>query len=96
MSRIRGSRIAGLVVDGLPFGSQLPYLKSFGGSHAIGAGKSTGESQYSVNYVHESSKTISVTAYRRQIGYVGQEPVLFATTVRDNILMGCKGSTDSD
>eukprot|EP00931_Biecheleriopsis_adriatica_P061606 TRINITY_DN3704_c0_g1_i2.p1 TRINITY_DN3704_c0_g1~~TRINITY_DN3704_c0_g1_i2.p1 ORF type:complete len:1295 (-),score=340.44 TRINITY_DN3704_c0_g1_i2:505-4389(-) len=41
-------------------------------------------------------KTISVTAYRRQIGYVGQEPVLFATTVRDNILMGCKGSTDSD
>lgn len=31
----------------------------------------------------------SISSLRRNIGYVGQEPVLFATTIRENILQGC-------
>lgn len=30
---------------------------------------------------------------RRQIGYVGQEPVLFATTIRENLLFGKEDAT---
>lgn len=31
---------------------------------------------------------------RRSIGYVGQEPVLFATTIKNNILYGREDATD--
>lgn len=31
---------------------------------------------------------------RRQIGYVGQEPVLFNTTIRKNMLMGNPEASD--
>lgn len=31
---------------------------------------------------------------RQQIGYVGQEPVLFATTIRENLLFGKEDATE--
>lgn len=33
---------------------------------------------------------------REQIGYVGQEPVLFATTLRENLLFGKEGATQEE
>jgi len=30
------------------------------------------------------------------MGYVGQEPVVFARTIRENILYGCKDATEAD
>eukprot|EP00403_Amphidinium_massartii_P018274 CAMPEP_0178429642 /NCGR_PEP_ID=MMETSP0689_2-20121128/30907_1 /TAXON_ID=160604 /ORGANISM="Amphidinium massartii, Strain CS-259" /LENGTH=1274 /DNA_ID=CAMNT_0020051469 /DNA_START=66 /DNA_END=3890 /DNA_ORIENTATION=- len=41
-------------------------------------------------------KTFAVKTLRRRIGYVGQEPVLFATSVKDNILQGSVGATSAD
>jgi ABC-type multidrug transport system fused ATPase/permease subunit len=37
-----------------------------------------------------------VYAWRRVVGYVGQEPVLFATTVLENIRMSCPEATEAD
>ncbi|CAE8640505.1 unnamed protein product, partial [Polarella glacialis] len=37
---------------------------------------------------------LPVTAWRRQIGYVGQEPVLFATSVLENLTCGWTDITD--
>lgn len=34
-------------------------------------------------------KYVDLREYRSQIGYVGQEPVLFEGTVADNIRLGC-------
>lgn len=39
---------------------------------------------------------IAVKSYRKQIGYVGQEPVLFATSVKENILQGCMTASSRD
>jgi ATP-binding cassette subfamily B (MDR/TAP) protein 1 len=39
----------------------------------------------------ENIKNFSISALRKCIGYVGQEPVLFATSIRDNILQGASG-----
>lgn len=33
---------------------------------------------------------------RNQIGYVGQEPLLFATTIKDNMLIGKPTATDEE
>lgn len=33
---------------------------------------------------------------REQIGVVSQEPVLFQTTIRENIRFGCSTATDAD
>ncbi|CAE7517987.1 ABCB5 [Symbiodinium sp. CCMP2592] len=41
-------------------------------------------------------RTINIQSYRKQIGYVGQEPVLFATSVRENILQGSSGASEED
>jgi ATP-binding cassette subfamily B (MDR/TAP) protein 1 len=41
-------------------------------------------------------REIATSSYRRQIGYVGQEPVLFATSVKNNIMQGCADATDDD
>ena len=41
-------------------------------------------------------KTLDLKNYRQQIGYVGQEPVLFNTTFRQNILMGKPDATDAE
>jgi subfamily B ATP-binding cassette protein MsbA len=36
------------------------------------------------------------SAWRRRIGYVGQDTFLFNTTVRDNIAYGCRGASDAE
>jgi ABC-type multidrug transport system fused ATPase/permease subunit len=41
-------------------------------------------------------KDINVAHLRRMIGYVGQEPVLFSTTIRQNILYGNPGATQEE
>jgi ABC-type multidrug transport system fused ATPase/permease subunit len=40
-------------------------------------------------------KDICLREFRQQVGYVGQEPVLFNTTIKKNILFGCPGVTDT-
>lgn len=32
--------------------------------------------------------------FRRKVGYVGQEPVLFNSTIKENILLGCPNASD--
>ena len=39
---------------------------------------------------------MSLDILRENIGYVGQEPVLFATSIRENMLYGKKSATDED
>jgi ATP-binding cassette subfamily B (MDR/TAP) protein 1 len=39
-------------------------------------------------------KKIDLEWYRDNVGYVGQEPVLFATTIRENLLFGKKDATE--
>ena len=41
-------------------------------------------------------KSINLRFYRQQIGYVGQEPVLFNTTIKKNLLMGKPDATDEE
>ena len=41
-------------------------------------------------------KKIDISWLRQQMGYVGQEPVVFARTIRENILYGCKDATEAD
>lgn len=41
-------------------------------------------------------KSINLRNYRQQIGYVGQEPVLFNTTIKQNLLMGKPDATDAE
>ena len=41
-------------------------------------------------------REVSVRWLRAQIGLVGQEPVLFNTTVRENIRYGREDATDAD
>eukprot|EP00904_Undaria_pinnatifida_P011955 jgi/Undpi1/7890/HiC_scaffold_24.g10362.m1 len=41
-------------------------------------------------------KTLNVAWYRQQIGYVGQEPVLFAGTIGRNIANGKVGATEAE
>lgn len=41
-------------------------------------------------------RKLNIQSYRKQIGYVGQEPVLFATSVRANIMQGSTGATEED
>eukprot|EP00930_Biecheleria_cincta_P069207 TRINITY_DN56980_c0_g1_i1.p1 TRINITY_DN56980_c0_g1~~TRINITY_DN56980_c0_g1_i1.p1 ORF type:complete len:1319 (+),score=303.48 TRINITY_DN56980_c0_g1_i1:81-4037(+) len=44
----------------------------------------------------EDLRNFSVPSYRQQIGYVGQEPVLFATSIRENIMQGCPQASEDD
>ena len=39
---------------------------------------------------------MSLDFLRENIGYVGQEPVLFATSIRENMLYGKKSATDEE
>lgn len=41
-------------------------------------------------------RNFSVSSLRRHIGYVGQEPVLFATSVRTNIMQGSSQASETD
>jgi len=44
----------------------------------------------------QDMRSFSPTTIRNLIGYVGQEPVLFATTIRQNIIYGWPSATDED
>lgn len=44
----------------------------------------------------ENIKDLNLNSYRRAIGYVQQEPVLFSGTIRDNIIFGKPDSTDEE
>lgn len=44
----------------------------------------------------EDLRNFSVRSFRQQIGYVGQEPVLFATSIWNNIMQGCPQATKED
>jgi len=46
-----------------------------------------------VEYYGENVKDLNVKWYRDQIGYVGQEPVLFDATIAENISYGTPGAT---
>ena len=50
----------------------------------------------SVNLDGKDVKDINIGWLRSQIGYVGQLPVLFAGTVRDNILLGNPRATEDE
>ena len=39
-------------------------------------------------------KSVNLRQLRQQIGYVGQEPVLFNMTIKENILYGNPAATD--
>lgn len=41
-------------------------------------------------------RELDLTWLRNQIGYVGQEPVLFATTIKENLKLGYENATDED
>jgi ABC-type multidrug transport system fused ATPase/permease subunit len=41
-------------------------------------------------------KKINLREYRRKVGYVGQEPVLFNTTIKENIRLGCPTASDEE
>lgn len=41
-------------------------------------------------------KNIKLREFRKNIGYVGQEPILFNETIRENMLLGCPGATDQE
>jgi len=41
-------------------------------------------------------KSHNLRYYRQQIGYVGQEPVMFNMSIKDNILMGKPDATDEE
>lgn len=41
-------------------------------------------------------RDIDLLWLREQIGYVGQEPVLFATTIKENLLFGSEGASEED
>ena len=41
-------------------------------------------------------KDLDIYWLRNQIGYVGQEPILFATTIKENLLFGKENATDEE
>lgn len=41
-------------------------------------------------------KELNLEAYRRQIGYVGQEPVMFSMTIRENMLFSKEEATEDE
>lgn len=44
----------------------------------------------------EDIKDLNLKSLRSQIGYVGQEPVLFNTTIKENLLFGKEDATDEE
>jgi ABC-type multidrug transport system fused ATPase/permease subunit len=73
--------------------------------HISGGGKSTTVAMIerfydtdsgAVMYKGHDIKTLNLHWYRDQIGYVGQEPTLFNTTIAKNIAYGAPGATQAD
>ena len=52
--------------------------------------------QGSVHVDGRDLKTIHLREYRRKIGYVSQEPVLFNTSIKANLLYGKPEATDAE
>ena len=50
----------------------------------------------SIEYMGNDIKSLNVHWYRDQIGYVGQEPTLFNTTIGQNIAYGAPNASKSD
>eukprot|EP00980_Cylindrotheca_fusiformis_P007162 scaffold1505_cov118-Cylindrotheca_fusiformis.AAC.12 len=50
----------------------------------------------SLEYLGEDIKSLNVTWYRDQIGYVGQEPTLFHDTIANNIAYGAPNATKQE
>ena len=44
----------------------------------------------------ERLDTLKLRAFRKQIGYVSQEPILFNCSIKENILLGCPEATDDE
>jgi len=42
----------------------------------------------------EDLKILNLRQFRQKVGYVGQEPVLFNSSIKQNILLGCPDATD--
>ena len=42
----------------------------------------------------EDIKTLNLKDFRQLVGYVGQEPVLFNATIRENMLYGNPNASD--
>mmetsp|Transcript_29626 Transcript_29626/g.43687 ORF Transcript_29626/g.43687 Transcript_29626/m.43687 type:complete len:534 (-) Transcript_29626:101-1702(-) len=70
-----------------------------------GCGKSTAEAMVLRFYEPTSGqvlidgkdvKELNITWLRKQMGYVGQNPVLFSGTIKDNILLGKPDATDDE
>lgn len=51
---------------------------------------------YSQNLDGHAVKRIPLAELRQQIALVGQEPVLFSGTIRENILLGVENKSDDD
>jgi ABC-type multidrug transport system fused ATPase/permease subunit len=49
-----------------------------------------------VMYLGNDIKSLNVSWYRDQIGYVGQEPTLFKDTIARNIAYGFPGATQAE
>jgi len=54
----------------------------------------SGEGNGSISLDGNELKEINLRWMRENIGYVGQEPVLFATSIRENLLMAKENATD--
>jgi ABC-type multidrug transport system fused ATPase/permease subunit len=50
----------------------------------------------SVEYFGEDIKTLNVSWYRDQLGYVGQEPTLFDDTIARNVAYGAPGASQAE
>ncbi len=48
-----------------------------------------------VEYEGRDIREFNVQWYRDQLGFVGQEPTLFNTTIAENIRYGCPGATSA-
>jgi ATP-binding cassette subfamily B (MDR/TAP) protein 1 len=44
----------------------------------------------------EDIKLLNLKSLRQALGYVGQEPVLFNTSIKENILFGKSDATDDE
>ncbi|VFR00063.1 unnamed protein product [Cuscuta campestris] len=87
------------------FSLTIPAWKTIALVGSSGSGKSTVVSLVERFYDPTSGevqldgqdiKTLKLRWLRQQIGLVSQEPALFATTIKENILMGKPGASDAE
>ena len=93
------------ILDGLTFDIRTGEKTAFVGES--GCGKTTCMQLIERFYDYEDGngkimldgnelKTLNLKWMRENIGYVGQEPVLFATSIKENLLMAKEDSTDQE